>query len=57
MNEHIKAAIIEAQKQGKLFFYSANFEQEQNHESIEICLDCDAILVPEKFRDEVYKKA
>jgi phenolic acid decarboxylase len=49
MNEHIIAAIREAKKQGKLFYYSWT----ANHTTVDICLDCDAICVPDKYRDEV----
>lgn len=49
MNEHVLAAIREAKKQGKLFYYSWT----PDHKTIDICLECDAILIPEKLRDEV----
>lgn len=49
MNENVLAAILEAKKQGKLFYYSWT----PNHTTVDICLECDAILVPEKYRDQV----
>ena len=50
MNEHILAVIKDAVKQGKLFYYSATPD---GHDSVDICLVCDAVLVPERFRDEL----
>lgn len=53
MNEYIKTAILAAQKDGtRVFFYSAQ-QYPDSHNAIEICLECDVILVPEKLRDEL----
>ena len=53
MNEHIKLAVAKAREGGsRVFFYSAQVYP-GTHNAIEICLECDTILIPEEYRDQL----
>ncbi len=53
MNEESIALLKKAKAEKRLFFYSWPVPRAQEHIVVEVCVHCDAILVPEKFRDEV----
>lgn len=52
MNEHLIALLKQAKLEKRLFFYSWS-PHKQPHNYIEVCTDCDAILIDEKYRTEV----
>ena len=52
LDKNTLAFLKQAKLEKRLFFYSWS-PSKQDHNAIEVCIDCDAVLIDEKLRDQI----